>query len=241
MIVSLSRAIDALLAHVPDHESILKSNIRQYTDWLKRFRELDLEVWTAACCCGVETKLTGVSSPYWPHLTYHGDTKLPVLEHTGALKPMLLPEWKAKLRALPAIAAAVAERTPLAKADGEPLAVTTQPGQHTLTGHAAGVSGTPIDEQPKPVWDGMKRELWYGGECLRKYSKRSRAANQTKLLDSFQRAEWSEVIVAPFPSTKQGRRRLRSTVVNLNAGLEPKGIIVFEADGSGVNVRWKHL
>jgi hypothetical protein len=98
---------------------------------------------------------------------------------------------------------------------------------------------TPAARRPrkpiKPRWDKVRRELWYGDHCCKRF--RQRAPNQETILDVFQEEGWPARIDDPLPGSADmvRRQRLADTVRGLNSNSH----IQFELDGTTEGVIWE--
>lgn len=89
-----------------------------------------------------------------------------------------------------------------------------------------------------PHWDSAARELWWAGRCVKQFH--NDAALQRALLDALEAAGWPSRIENPLPGGQgvNRKKRLQSTVKNLNRGLA-EGTIRFHMDGTAEAVRWE--
>jgi hypothetical protein len=87
----------------------------------------------------------------------------------------------------------------------------------------------------RPYWDHAAMELWWKGECIRRY--RHDAASQCRVLDAFEENDWARRINDPLPRQGRGsiKVQLHDAIKRLNAGQKR---LLFRGDGSGRGVRW---
>jgi hypothetical protein len=92
-------------------------------------------------------------------------------------------------------------------------------------------------EEPRPFWDQVRRELRVGGALVKRF--RQPAQTQELILAAFEEEGWPPRIDDPLPPRKHQltKRRLHSTITNLNRGQGP-GFIRFAGGGDGQSVLW---
>jgi hypothetical protein len=90
---------------------------------------------------------------------------------------------------------------------------------------------------PIPYWDNRRRELRVGDVVVKQFS--CAAANQERILASFEEEGWPGHIYDPLPQdgASSPERRLRDTVKSLNRNqLQP--LVQFRCDGTGAGICW---
>jgi hypothetical protein len=101
-------------------------------------------------------------------------------------------------------------------------------------GEGAGGDGAP----GRPVWDRARRELRVGQVVVKRF--KQPAGNQELVLQAFEEEGWPPRIDDPLPpvSNQDGKRRLQSTIWNLNRSREAR-LIRFEGGGDGQSICWR--
>jgi hypothetical protein len=101
-------------------------------------------------------------------------------------------------------------------------------------GEAARGGGVP----GRPVWDHARRELRVGQVVVKRF--KQPAGNQELVLEAFEEEGWPPRIDDPLPpvTNQDGKRRLQSTIWNLNRSREAR-LIRFEGGGNGQSICWR--
>jgi hypothetical protein len=92
-----------------------------------------------------------------------------------------------------------------------------------------------------PVWDEARRELRVGLTVVKRF--KQPAANQELVLRALQEEGWPPRIDDPLPpeADQDPKRRLHSTISNLNRGQRHGIKVHFEGAGDGESVSWRLL
>ena len=92
----------------------------------------------------------------------------------------------------------------------------------------------------KPAWDDTLRELRFGEVLVKRF--KQPASNQELILGAFQEEGWPPLIDDPLPPAagQDGKRRLHSTIANLNRRQE-NPLIHFHGGGNGKSICWRLL
>jgi hypothetical protein len=85
------------------------------------------------------------------------------------------------------------------------------------------------EERNGPRWDKERRELWLRDKLLNRFSGHP-AANQVRILASFEELGWPPRIDSPFP--RGATQRLKDAVLGLNRAIEAQGLR-FRLNGTG--------
>ncbi len=95
-----------------------------------------------------------------------------------------------------------------------------------------------VRPHPRPLWDAARRELWLGPQLVKRF--KQPAANQELVLAAFQEEGWPPRIFDPLPPVEgqDGKRRLHSTINNLNRGHE-HWLLRFQGGGDGISICWQ--
>jgi hypothetical protein len=112
-----------------------------------------------------------------------------------------------------------------------------------LTSHETVYEAAPTFEEidraqvVKPFWDGVLRKLWFRGVLVKEF--RQPAANQERVLDAFQAANWADWIPDPLDPSEEVdcQDRLHNTVKRLNR--QTNGLLHFSCDGRACGIRWR--
>jgi hypothetical protein len=91
-----------------------------------------------------------------------------------------------------------------------------------------------------PHWDNKAGELWWKGECIRRF--RHDASSQRRVLDALEEQGWPGRIDDPLPKQRDSdsKQRLRETIKSLNRGQRPVRLR-FHCDGTGEGIRWEAI
>jgi hypothetical protein len=96
-----------------------------------------------------------------------------------------------------------------------------------------------------PIWNKNTRELWYGGECLKKFTKVGEYSEL--ILSAFEEQKWKQTIDNPIspdsgtrPTDECNKDRLRRTAETLCKAVGgTQGPFGFFLDGTGQRISWR--
>ncbi len=94
-------------------------------------------------------------------------------------------------------------------------------------------------EVERPYYDSERRELWWGGKLVKRFSQQ--AANQHLILCAFQEQGWPPRIDDPLSPRGHGtdpKRRLNGAIYRLNLN-QLNRLIRFRGDGTGEGILWE--
>jgi hypothetical protein len=91
----------------------------------------------------------------------------------------------------------------------------------------------------RPVWDLPRRELRIGITVVKRFAQP--APSQERVLAAFEEEGWPPRIDDPLPPARDqdGKRRLHSTISNLNRSQE-RQLVRFSGGGDGLSVSWRY-
>ncbi len=115
----------------------------------------------------------------------------------------------------------------------EPVKTTVAVAKHVSAalGQVAPIKRT----EPRPCWDEVKRELWFGKVLLKRFGKVA-VGPQIVILTAFHKEGWPPKVTPHLDSENEARAR-HCAIYDLNRGLRNKTLMYFDGDGDR-NVRW---
>lgn len=128
-----------------------------------------------------------------------------------------------------------------------PLGIAKACSQKHVDSDPAPVEVFPLDQPYRsqklrglPVWNGVRRELFYDGQIIRQFKRR--AVNQELILAAFQEENWPRRIDDPLTPQlcQDSKSRLHDTIKCLNRGLDME-LLHFCGDGTGKGVVWQPI
>ncbi len=98
---------------------------------------------------------------------------------------------------------------------------------------------SPEEGKQSPVWDEVRRELRVGLSVVKRF--KQPAANQERVLRAFEEDGWPSRIDDPLPPEPEqdSKRRLHSTISNLNRGQRRRIRVHFAGGGEGESICWQ--